>query len=163
VAGTLVTSDHGLVPIEQVESGDGVQARDLELKAIFVQKVTGVVHGRAAETVQLDFGPETIECTPAHRFYTGAWTNAGMLRPGHRVLRSDGCWQELIGVRRKSEPQPVFNLEVQGLHNYLVGRSGLVVHNIKVVTRDPKKQKESSGGRAKSAKRQPFAPKAKKG
>jgi hypothetical protein len=34
-------------------------------------------------------------------------------------------------VRRQDREQPVFNLEVEGLHTYLVGQSGLVVHNVK--------------------------------
>jgi hypothetical protein len=106
----------------------------------------------------LDLGDETVQCTPSHRFFTGIWVAAGHLTPGQRLLCRDGQWRELQSVVRRSEPQPVFNLEVEGVHTYLVGRSGVVVHNEK---EEPVVEKQSTPNvRQKGTRRrEPLAPK----
>jgi len=131
VAGTAVASEQGPVPIDRLEVGDAVLALDLDVGATCVQKVSAVIRAHANETLELHFGDEVVTCTPAHRFYTGRWVAARDLAAGDRVLCGDGRWQELQDARPSTGPRPVFNLEVEGLHNYLVGRSGLVVHNVK--------------------------------
>jgi Pretoxin HINT domain len=158
VAGTLVQGENGKIPIDEIDSGAAVQAVDTGLRTVFVQKVIEVVHGESSEIVDLDFGVEVIQCTPGHRFFTGTWTEAGTLAVGHRVLCGDGHWQELRAVNRRTQEQPVFNLEVEGLHTYLIGQSGLVVHNIKNLPPDPVtkpvRRSRRQGGQA-------FAPKGK--
>ncbi len=126
-----MASERGGVPIDRLQAGDAVLALDLNVGAVCVQKVSKVIRVNAIETLELDFGDEVIGCTPAHRFYTGRWVAARELSAGDRVLRSDGRWQELKDVQRSPGIQPVFNLEVEGLHNFLVGQSRLLVHNVK--------------------------------
>jgi hypothetical protein len=54
------------------------------------------------------------------------------LQPGDRLLSKDGQSIELREIRREFQQQPVFNLGLWGMHNYLVGQVGLLVHNEKV-------------------------------
>lgn len=74
---------------------------------------------------------EEIRCTPLHRFYTGQWVPAQHLRPGDKLLNLAGSWTKLKSIGREKESQPVFNLHVDGIHNYFVGREGILVHNSK--------------------------------
>lgn len=151
------TSD-GPVPIERIRLGDAVVTLDADLDTVpVVAKVTGTVHAHAEETVTLDFGTDTIRCTPRHRFFTGSWTPAELLHPGTQVLRADGTWCELVSSARVIEPQPVFNLEVQHVHTYLVGDQGLLVHNIKV--EEPFRQAPERNAAAAATRQRPFTPK----
>lgn len=131
MAGTPVAVEYGAARIDQLQTGDVVLGLDLRAGAVCAQKVTTVIQADGTQILELDFGDEVVACTPAHRFYTGRWVAAGDLASGDRVLRSDGGWQELQDARPSARRQPVFNLEVEDLHNFLVGQSGLLVHNVK--------------------------------
>jgi hypothetical protein len=131
VQGTLVATARGSKPIQKIRSGDGIYAFDLSAKDAVVQKVMETFRTRGEEIFLLDFGAEEICCTPLHRFYTGQWVHAKELNRGDRILSLEGLWIELKGIRREIEPQPVFNLHVDKIHNYFVGQVGLLVHNSK--------------------------------
>jgi hypothetical protein len=133
VSGTLVSTPRGLLPIEQQQLADVLYAYDQTASALARQQVTNVLHAQREEILALDFGDETIRCTPPHRFYTGTWVPAKKLRVGDVVLSRDNAWKALKQIGHEVESQPVFNLTVAGLHTYLVGRAGLVVHNDKVM------------------------------
>ncbi len=85
----------------------------------------------AEEFLLLDFGTEEICCALLHRFYVGRWVHAKDLSRGDRVLSLDGRWKELKATRREVMPHLAFNLHVDGIHDYFVGQSGLLVHNSK--------------------------------
>jgi YD repeat-containing protein len=145
VRGTLVATERGLLPIEQIQVADDIYAFDLSLRERTVQKVVKIFEAPREVVLVLDFGAEEIRCTPAHRFYTGQWVPARELSLGDLVLSLDGQWKELKGIRREIQPQSVFNLKVEEMHNYFVGQSGLLVHNDKSATGgDPETQNEAS-------------------
>ena len=59
----------------------------------------------------------------------GEWLTAAELRVGQKVLRPDGKWTRITSVRRENKPTIVYNLEVEGNHNYFVGEIGVLSHN----------------------------------
>jgi len=129
--GTLVTTKQGKTPIERIQTGDNIYVFDLTLDNVAVRQVVKTFAVWAEEFLLLDFGTEEICCTPLHRFYTGQWVHAKDLSRRDRVLSLDGRWKELKATRREVMPQLAFNLHVDGIHNYFVGQSGLLVHNSK--------------------------------
>jgi len=131
VRGTVVTTAHGFLPIDQIQVADSIYALDCETGEKSTRPVVRVFESWREEILVLDFGTERIRCTPPHRFYTGTWVPASQLQPGACVLNMDGEWKELFGVQREIQPQSVFNLRVEALHNYFVGHSRLLVHNDK--------------------------------
>jgi len=131
VRGTKTYTSNGAVGIETVRPGMGVWTYDTTSQKPVLRQVLRVFEHHAIEILTLDFGSETVRCTAPHRFYTGVWTAAAKLRIGQRVLNRTGEWLSLQGVTRTTHPQPVFNLSVEGLHNYFVGPAALLVHNEK--------------------------------
>lgn len=126
VKGTLVATARGLRPIEQIQVGQRVCTFDVMSEDIVVRKVVKTFTAQAEEILLLDFGVEEIRCTPLHQFYMGQWVQAKDLSRGDRVLGLlDDRWRELKEIRRETKLQSVFNLHVDGTHNYLVGPSGV--------------------------------------
>jgi hypothetical protein len=68
-----------------------------------------------------------------------AFLSSGELKPGDRLLSREGQHVELKAVRRIRQPQRVYNFTVEGPHNYFVGTSALLIHNLKTKeeTREP--------------------------
>ena len=59
----------------------------------------------------------------------GGWRAAGYLRVGDRLLRPDGKWTRILGIKRERKSETVYNFAVADNHNYVVGTYGTLVHN----------------------------------
>ena len=94
--------------------------------------VTGLFRHRVPQVLSLRWASgDTLGVTPAHPFFSkdrGRWVPAGELAVGERVLAKAGT-QVLEGTKIWPGERTVYNLEVGGAHNFLVGCGGLVVHN----------------------------------
>jgi intein/homing endonuclease len=121
----------GPVPIERIRAGDQVYTVDLDEGKLRNNKVLKTFKSGRTEIIELGLGDETIACTPQHRFYREGWVAATELKPGDRLSSREGQRVELKAVRRISKLQFVYNFTVEGPHNYLVGKSELLVHNRK--------------------------------
>lgn len=69
--------------------------------------------------------------TAAHPFYSltyGTWRYAGELEPNEALLCKNKSTHVLSNTTQ-SGTYTVYNIEVRQWHNYLVGSSGMVVHN----------------------------------
>jgi len=129
VAGTAVATLRGAIAIEQLVASEQVWAGDPENHVPAPRALRRVIPHQSQRILSLDFGDETIRCTPPHPFFAGTWTLAGDLQPGDRVLRRDGGWQTLRAVESETLSVPVFDLAVRDLHTFYVGASELLVHN----------------------------------
>jgi hypothetical protein len=130
-AETKVWTMSGLVAISQIVPGDFVVALDESTGAVELRMVTEVmVREIEAPLVLVHLADgEMIETTEEHPFLvSGVWVRADQLRPGN-VL--DGAAGEVMvqAIQHTNRLATVHNLEVDGLHNYRVGESGVVVHN----------------------------------
>jgi hypothetical protein len=134
VGETQISTASGLMPIGQLHPESNVWAFDRDTQKPSIRKIIQTFNFCKKELLTLDFDSETICCTPFHRFFTGVWTPAYLLSTRDRVMRRDGGWEALRAISEKVELQRVFNLHVEDLHNYFVGRSGLLVHNEKDLT-----------------------------
>ena len=76
-------------------------------------------------------GGERLGVTGSHPIYSkdqGGWVVASDLRVGEQVLTQSG--QAILLAKEKiAGSHRVYNLEVKDYHNFLVGESGIVVHN----------------------------------
>ena len=93
--------------------------------------VLSTVEHRVESVLALTFDDDSdVVTTPNHPFYSVSrgWTAAGELQLGEAVETRDGE-RTLANAEYRDAPQSVFNLEVEGDHEYLVGESGLRVHN----------------------------------
>ena len=86
----------------------------------------------ANEILEIAIGSETIFVTEEHPFYVigKGWTKA------KDIITNDECKSyngshvlKVLSIKKLIEKNTVYNLEVDGNHNYFVGRYRILVHN----------------------------------
>ena len=76
--------------------------------------------------------PEPIGVTPWHPVWSEdrqAYIAVAELREGERLQGSRGKRPRVVSYTLRAQPEPVYNIEVDGDHCYRVGQQGLLVHN----------------------------------
>jgi hypothetical protein len=144
VAGTLVTlSDGTRKPIEQLQIGDEVRSYNIERREFVAGKVSKIMNRDVTEYLNID----GILVTEEHPFWhvgRGEWVKAKAVRRNDFLLRDYGGTKVVNFVFKVSEPATVYNLTVDGEHNYFAG--GVLVHNKSVDDFDSGTTPHASGG-----------------
>ena len=96
------------------------------------QPITAIFTHISDEVWNLNFdNGDTLGVTYNHPIFSitvGSWKFAGELLIGEKVLTYNGE-AKLLGLEKNEGEETVYNLEIKELHNFLVGMSGIVVHN----------------------------------
>ena len=155
VAGTLVATEIGLRPIDEISAGEKVYAYDHEAgKWILADVIEPLVHAYRGDLITVVIGGDKIEATGNHPFWVisgenladrpvardvpvheqgttagGRWIEARDLRVADTLLRNNGQSVRVDNVYEFSENLIVHNLEISMFHNYSVGSMGVLVHN----------------------------------
>lgn len=153
VAGTLVHTSTGLVPIESVRVGDTVLSLDQRTGEVAYNRVidTIVTHPSSLMTISWladDGAAETVTGTPEHPFWVDQrqdFVPMGKLRVGDVLTTSNNRCARVIDVTAPRGPPAglgddaclnsdveefvTYNFEVESAHTYFVGESGVLVHN----------------------------------
>ena len=154
-AGTLVATEAGAKPIESVVEGELVWAYDLVASDWRLRRVLRT-YSRPCEglAASVTVNDETVVSTSRHPYFVtrgerlkdrpslehlakvpdgattpGRWVDAGDLRAGDELVLLDGRVAPVEDVRLDPFADAVYNFEVDDLHCYAVGRSGVLVHN----------------------------------
>jgi hypothetical protein len=113
--------------------GDRVLSFNFETGEAEYKEVTEVFVNETYELLAFTVGGEIIDTTAGHPFYVEGrgFVEAGELRVGDVLVSDDGELLPLddIGIVRLDEPIKVYNLLVEGNHNYFVAYVGVLVHN----------------------------------
>jgi hypothetical protein len=150
IAGTLV---HGAVlenesidirPIERIEQNDYVWAEDTATGGQRKCRVIAVHRNQSDHWHQVSIdidgdgqADEELTGTATHPFWNPeeqTWVNMGDLRPGKAVKTRNGSTAAYVLSNQRQNAPPgelftTYNFEVEGLHTYLVGNAGILVHN----------------------------------
>ncbi len=155
--GRLVVLDGGLVlPVERLEAGIRFVMQRGEIATVtaveppkwweppsdrpvsshrYERRVIGKVEHIGNVVIDLTLLGQTVTTTPDHLFRSAtrnAYVPAGELRPGELLVTDNGGTARLDSI---SPPRnglvKLYNIEVEELHNYFVGRPGgaVLVHN----------------------------------
>lgn len=120
-----ITSIKHIIPQKKPVDDDEADEYDYRpVTALFTHKSNQVFN------ISFDNG-ESLGVTYQHPIYSvtaGDWRLAGELEVGEQVLTKVGE-ATVTSSAKKEGSETVYNLEVQELHNFLVGESGIVVHN----------------------------------
>ena len=128
--GTLIVTPTGLTPIDDLCDGDAVLARTPTGGPV-TARVARVHRNATQSVVTLRFSGETVRTTRQHPFWSethGRWIPAAALMRGDRLLTLAGP-AAVESVTVDDDLQPTLNLEIEGLHTFLVGTAGALVHN----------------------------------
>lgn len=138
VAGTLVWTDRGPQPIEQLTIGDRVLSHDFRTGEQTWSCVLYPTRRFTKHIYDLRFLNESIRASAGHPVWDlmAGWTRVKHL-DGGEVLKtlSGSTWLESIEpiADEQTLSEPVFNLVVDQTHTYYVGRSKLLVHDDTVI------------------------------
>lgn len=134
VAGTKVITKDGYKNIEDIEVGDYVYALDIDTNEKQLKLVERVYKNQTYETYEITTEDETILTTSRHRFYVvdRGWVRAYDLIKGDLLstLRDVDPKIKGINIVKHETPIDIYNIQVEGLHNYLITDSEYLVHNI---------------------------------
>ena len=134
IGGTLVATEDGLKPIENIEVGDKVLAYDETTGEQAYKKVVRLFRNETYEWYHIFVNDEEIVCTGGHPFYSTKYDKfiaAKDLETDDKLLFSNGEYGIInrIEVELLVEPQTTYNFEVEDYHTYYVGENEVLTHN----------------------------------
>jgi len=154
-SGTEVLTDFGLCAIEKVEAGTKVYVHDFATGEWILKNVhERFSHQYEGDMVTIQIDQSMIQATGNHPFYVlrgeelpsrplpqdipkeeqimtghGRWVEARALRKGDVLKNKDDGDLIVTTISIQYEKIKVYNLEVEGYHNYAIHQNGLLVHN----------------------------------
>jgi hypothetical protein len=131
VAGTLVRTDVGLVPIETIQPGDRVLSQDVDSGELQYKVVTTTTQRPQAALLEIVVGDSAIQATQGHPFWVNGlgWRMAKRLNVGDVVHTLDGP-RSVHEVNTKGSAD-AHNLVVDDFSTYFVSKAGVLVHDNK--------------------------------
>jgi hypothetical protein len=128
-AGTPVLTQLGMVAIEKIKPGDLVLAQDSETGELAYKPVQATTLLPATPLLKITTGTDSVVTTPGHPYwvYGEGWQTAKHLAIGSRLHSLNGG----VAIDRIEEVRPaeVYNLVVDGFHNYFAGPARLSAHD----------------------------------
>ncbi|WGU94451.1 polymorphic toxin-type HINT domain-containing protein [Paenibacillus dendritiformis] len=124
-------TDEGEKPIEEIEVGDKVLAKDDETGEMAYKEVEWLFQRDVEETYNITVGGEVITTTDEHPFWivgTG-WVESKDLVVGDVVTTSGGNELAIEKIEIKKEYKTVYNFKVKDFHTYFVSNLGIWTHN----------------------------------
>ncbi|HEY2493698.1 MAG TPA: S8 family serine peptidase [Paenibacillus sp.] len=129
--GTEIITKDGPKPIEQIQIGDIVLAKDTDTGKQAYKPVVNLFSRENTEIYNLEIQGELVQSTGNHPFWVKGkgWITADELTPGDLLERQTGATVELQSVELSNKESRVYNFEVEGFHTFYVSALGLLTHN----------------------------------
>ncbi len=131
--GTLIYTPNGYVPIEDLKVGEEVYSYNEKTKEIEISKLTQVFIRQATNYMKVTLKTGTvIYVTPEHPFYdkeTETWKPIKASKVGDKFMDEEGNEIEIASIEENEKEVTVYNLEVDGNHDYFVSKDNILVHN----------------------------------
>lgn len=132
LAGTLVKTESGNIPIEQIKVGDKVFTYNFEKKQTELNTVTHVYENVTQKYLKITTKNSCIEATGQHRFWIPKqekWLMANELKTGMHFLDTHKNLVEILTLEIIENTKKTYNLEIENNHNYFVGQDEILTHN----------------------------------
>lgn len=130
VAGTLISTQRGLRPVEKIEVGDMALSRNTSTGELCWKPVIACTTRPPEPTVKFDVDDAQLQCTAGHLLWVSGkgWTKASQIKEGDLLhTASDPA---VVTKVIKANVAPTFNLEIAENHTYFVGNSRVLSHDV---------------------------------
>jgi len=129
--GTLVYMKDGLKSIETIKEGDSGYSYNFGKNIIELSGVAKTFERKTQEIFEVITNVGKIMVTAEHPFYVEGkgWVKVKDLQPGYILKTKNNSKERIISNIRYERPETVFNIEVEGNHNYFVTSHSILVHN----------------------------------
>ena len=130
VKGTLISTEKGFKPIEEVVVGDRVWSYNETKQLNELKEVVTLFNNNTSEIIKITADGVIIECTPTHPFYINKnWVAASKIKKGDHLFLKDGSKLKILSTELYVRDEEVYNFEVKDNHNYFVSDQAVLVHN----------------------------------
>ena len=132
VAGTLVHTEDGLIPIEYCTVGDLI----LNKQALTTCPISHIISYAANHFVNITIDDECVGISASQRLYAinkNGWVYASILEVSDQLLCGNGEIVVIKKIETIQESQKIYALSIKTDHTFCVGRYGIVVHNVEPV------------------------------
>lgn len=132
LAGTLVKTENGHLPIEQLKVGNKVYSYNLEKKQTEINTILRVYENVTQKYLKIKTQNSCIEATGQHRFWIPKqekWLMANELKTGMHFLDTNKNLVEILNLEIIENIEKTYNLEIKNNHNYFVGQDEVLTHN----------------------------------
>ena len=129
VAGTLILTERGLLPVESIKVGDQVLSQNIETGHLEYKMVLRPTVRPATATFKIRLNGETIQASGGHPFWVAGkgWVKARDLKTGMALHCVRGS--KLISAIEAGDKQKLYNMVVEENANYFVGKSQILSHD----------------------------------
>ena len=137
-AGTPIHTSRGDVPVEKIEVGDDVVARNVATGQVETRPVTALTPLHKGDLLEIRVEGERSPLRPSvgHPFWVkrgeatdGTWIEAGKIQAGDLLQTIEGKWRRVVAATPIRGQETVYNFTVANDHDYFVGETGFLVHN----------------------------------
>lgn len=131
VAGTAVWTETGYVDIEKVQPGDRVLSKDIDSGELSYKPVLQITERDPTPIYALQLRNEIIETNAGHHFWVSGegWLKTRQLLPSQPIHTVTGT-ERVHEIRESGRTAKVYNLIVADNHNYFVGTSMILSHDV---------------------------------
>ena len=131
--GTLISTEQGHIPIENIQVGDYVYSENPETGEQGLKRVLQVFEKDTDVLIRLEINDEVVITTEEHPFWIigKGWTEANNIELGDYVQRRNKEPEQITNksIIKLESPVIVYNLEVEDWHTYYVSNASILVHN----------------------------------
>jgi RHS repeat-associated protein len=130
VKGTLILTNKGLIPIEQIAVGDTVWVYNDSTGDKAKQVVFNVVVRQTSRLISIYIDSAVIHTTSEHPFYIRSrWVNAENIEINDSIVLFNGRQAAIRYIEVKDTSCTVYNFAVENYHTYYVSDLSVLVHN----------------------------------
>ncbi|MCX7571379.1 polymorphic toxin-type HINT domain-containing protein [Tumebacillus sp. DT12] len=129
--GTTVHTEDGEKPIESVEIGDKVLAKDEVSGEKAYKEVEWLFEREVDEIYEVHVGAEVLKTTDEHPFWVvgEGWVETKDLKAGDRFETAEGKILTIDSIYVNHKKTTVYNFKVKDYHTYFVSNLGIWTHN----------------------------------
>ena len=131
VAGTPVYSNDGFVNIELLKVNDTLSSYNVATGVVELMQVSHTSNRITTNVYQVVTNLDTFIVTGEHPFYVEGrnWTEVKDLKAGDELRSLLNTKISVIKIEKLEVEKTVYNIEVNGNHNFYVGQGKVLVHN----------------------------------